>query len=238
MFVDAGLEVPAFFTTRAGGVSEEPYASLNAALHVGDDPRAVAANRALIAKRAGVPVSFMVPDHGIKVAHVLTQGDEPPIADVLVTTTPGVALASQAADCVPVLLHDAQSGAVAAIHAGREGLYAGVLDAAVAALLDIRGGWTASGHMSASIGPAICGRCYEVPAEMRQRMAERHPIATTSTSWRTPALDLPRAVEARLGQLGFSHITRLHVCTFEDPAYFSHRRDGTTGRQTAVIVCQ
>ncbi|PKQ25723.1 MAG: multicopper polyphenol oxidase [Actinobacteria bacterium HGW-Actinobacteria-4] len=237
MVIDAGLNVPAFFTSRAGGISSAPYASLNVALHVGDDARAVAANRKAIEDLAGVPVSFMVPNHGITVAHVSVAGQEPAIADVLITTTPGVAIASQAADCVPVLLHDKASGAVAAVHAGREGLYAGVLDAAVAALLDIRGGWTARGEMSASIGPAICGRCYEVPAQLRQRIAERHPIATASTSWGKPALDIPRAVEARLGQLGFSHITRQRACTFEDPAYFSHRRDGTTGRQTAVIVC-
>jgi YfiH family protein len=237
VFIDAGLDVSAFFTSREGGVSLAPFASLNVAFHVGDEADSVAANRKLIEAKVGAPVSFMVPEHGITVALIAVAGEVPPPADVLVTTTSGVALASQAADCVPVLLHDSASGSVAAIHAGREGIHAGVLDAAVAALLDIRGGWAVSGVMSASIGPAICGRCYEVPGELRERVAERHPIATASTSWGKPALDLPRAVETRLGELGFTHLTRHHACTFEDPAFFSHRRDGSTGRQASVIVC-
>lgn len=236
--IDAGLDVPAFFTRRDGGVSEAPYDSLNVALHVHDNFDAVVANRDAIDAMAAMPVTFMTPQHGIRVAEVAYPGQSVPPADVLVTRTPGVALGTQAADCVPLLLHDQASGAVAAAHVGREGLYNGVVDAAVAAVLDMRGGWKPQGEMHASIGPAICGRCYEVPAPLRDRIARRHPIATASTSWGTASLDLPRAVEARLGQLGFSQIVRHRACTFEDTAFFSHRRDGVTGRQAGVIVCR
>lgn len=234
--ISAGLGVRAFFTSREGGESTAPYDSWNLAVHVGDDPDTVARNRALVSDQAGAPVSFLTAEHGIRVARVQEPGAVPPPADVLVTTTPGVALGAIAADCVPVLMHDQTSGAVAAAHIGREGLFRGTLDAAVAALLDIRGGWRHRGHMHASIGPSICGRCYEVPADMRDQVASRHPIARSTTSWGTPALDLPRAAEVRLAQLGFTQIMRHRACTLEDPRWFSHRRDGVTGRHAGVIV--
>ncbi|WP_062318391.1 polyphenol oxidase family protein [Demequina maris] len=237
--LDAGLPVRAFFTSRAGGSSAAPYESLNLATHVGDDPEAVALNRAAVSVMAGAPVSFLHAEHGIRVAEVTRPGEDPAVADVLVTRTPGVAVAAIAADCVPILMHDAVTGAVAAVHAGREGVRLGAVDAAVAALLDLRSPAErrAREGMSASIGPAACGRCYEVPQEMRDAVASRHPTARSTTRAGTPALDLPRAVETRLGELGFTTVVRHRVCTLEDPRLFSHRRDGVTGRHAGVIVC-
>ena len=232
--IDAGLDVPAFFTTRAGGASAAPYASLNLATHVGDDPVSVEANRSAVAQRIGAPVTVLTAEHGIRVAAVERPGEGAPTADALVATAPGVAVAAIAADCVPVLLHDDATGAVAAVHAGREGLHAGVIDAAVAAMVALRTG--SVGRMSAAIGPAICGRCYEVPQELRDRVAARHPAAVATTSWGTPALDLPRAVEARLGELGVGSIGRSALCTAEEPSLFSHRRDGVTGRFAGVVL--
>lgn len=234
--IDAGLPVRAFFTTRAGGHSQAPYASLNVATHVGDNPEHVALNRAVVSEVAGVPVSFLNATHGLDVAWVTSPGEEPPPADVLITTTPGVGIAAIAADCVPVLLHDAETGAVAAVHAGRPGLYAGAIDAAMAALIDLRGWATTTVSISATIGPSICGRCYEVPEDMRAEVAERHPSAFATTSWGTAALDLPRAVQTRLSELGLRDITTIPVCTLEDDRVFSHRRDGVTGRHAGVIV--
>ncbi|MFV0633248.1 peptidoglycan editing factor PgeF [Demequina sp.] len=235
--IDAGLDVRAFFTTRDGGASAPPFAGLNLATHVGDDPAAVASNRDAVARHAGAPVTFLTAEHGIAVAHITEPGQVGPTADALVTNVPGVALAAIAADCVPILLHDAASGAVAAVHAGREGLFAGVIDAAVAALIDLRGGPRVTGKLSASIGPAVCGRCYEVPAQLRARVAARHPSALSSTRIGTPALDLPRAVETRLAELGCHPIVRSRLCTVENENLFSHRRDGVTGRIAGVIVC-
>lgn len=236
---DAGLPVRAFFTGRHTGASVAPYDSLNVAMHMGDDPHAVAQNRAFIESRAGGRVVFLTAEHGIRVRRVRagnTEGDQP-AADVLVTTEPGLALAAIGADCVPLLLHDGATGAVAAAHIGRAGLWAGAVDAAVAALLDLRPSRSPTRTISASIGPAICGRCYEVPADLRREVAERHPSATSTTSWGTPALDIPQAVETRLTEIGVGQIVRLRACTFEDPSYFSHRRDGVTGRQCGVVVC-
>lgn len=234
--LEAGLPVKAFFTDRAGGVSEAPYDTLNLAEHVGDDPQAVAANRAILAELAGAPVTFMKPVHGAKVARITTPGEEAPEADILVTSTPGVALAALAADCVPVVAHDERTGAVAVAHIGRKGLYGGAVDNTLVAIADIRGSWGDLRSITVAIGPAICGTCYEVPATMRAEVSARHPAAFAATKWGTPSLDLPRAVEARFGELGAT-IIRHSRCTFEDPELFSHRMDGVTGRQAAVVVC-
>ncbi len=236
--LDAGLPVRAFFTDRSGGVSVGPYASLNVAVHVGDDDEAVVRNRAAVSDLAGAPVTFLAAEHGIKVAMIDAHTESPPTADVLVTTTPGVALGAIAADCVPVLLHDSMTGAVAAVHAGREGLYKGAVDAVIAALLDLRPSRSGTIGISASIGPAICGGCYEVPAEMRARVGDRHPAAVASTRWGTPSLDIPRAIETRLAELGVDPLVRHRACTLEDEALYSHRREAPTGRHAGVIVCE
>lgn len=235
--IDAGLPVRAFFTTRHGGVSDAPYESLNLAVHVGDDPAAVAVNRQRVSDHVGAPVSFVTAVHGIAVAPITEPGQQPPAADALVTSVPGVALAAIAADCAPVLFHDSATGAVAAVHAGREGLYEGVLDAAWHALLNLRSD-SVAGQISASIGPTICGQCYEVPEDMRARVAERHPTAHTTTRDGTPGLDISRAIATRLTDLGVATVVRSDVCTAQTDLVFSHRRDGPTGRFAGVIVCE
>lgn len=237
--IDAGLPVRAFFTTRHGGVSGAPYASLNLAVHVDDDPAAVATNRARVSDAARAPVSFLTAAHGVAVARVAAPGDQPPTADALVTTVPGVALGAIAADCAPVLFHDAATGAVAAVHAGREGLYDGVIDAACQALHDARGGGVdGAGQISASIGPTICGRCYEVPDQMQARIVERHPAARATTRSGTAGLDISNAIATRLTALGVGTLVRSDLCTAESNLLFSHRRDGVTGRFAGVIVCE
>lgn len=235
--IDAGLPVHAFFSMRDGGVSAAPFDSLNLADHLGDEPTAVARNRDTLAEAAGAPVSFVVAEHGLRVHHVSDAAAPVPVADILITDVPGIALAALAADCVPLLLHDAADGAVVAAHIGRRGLFAGAVDAAAAALLNLRPARSSRDLISASVGPAICGRCYEVPLDMRREMAGRHPAAVSTTRWATPALDIPRAIETRLDELGVGQVVRSAVCTFEDEHYFSHRRDDLTGRQGGVVVC-
>lgn len=239
--MDARLPVRAFFTDRREGVSAAPYDECNLARHVGDEPGAVATNRAAIARRADAPVVFMRPQHGAAVAVLgdeYLDGRDPPEADVLVTVVPGLALATLGADCVPLLIHDGLSGAVAAVHIGREGLRKGVVDAAVAALVDLRHGWRHEELLTASIGPAICGLCYEVSQEVRDEVALRHPSALATTRAGRPALDLPRAVGERLSQLGLTNLSRQRSCTYEDAHLFSYRRDGVTGRQAGVVACE
>lgn len=239
--MDARLPVRAFFTDRHDGVSVRPYESLNLATHVGDDAAAVNINRGVVEEIVGVPVIFMRPEHGIAVARLdesYLDGREPPVADVLITTVKGLGLATLAADCIPLLAHDASSGAVAVAHIGREGLRKGVVDAAVAAMIDSRPRGAHPEAVTFSIGPCICGKCYEVSSQVRSQVSRRHPLAAATTSWGTPSLDLPRAVEGRLAELGFTRIFRHEYCTFEEFRLFSYRREGTTGRQAGVVVCE
>lgn len=223
------------FTDRWGGASTGPYAELNLAGHVGDDPDAVERNRAaLLAALPGArSLAFMDQVHGSTVAVVGRGGSaEPPKADALITAEPGVALVVLSADCVPVLLAGASGGPVAAVHAGRRGVEGGAVTATLA-VLEQHG--VRRGTVAAVIGPAVCGRCYEVPTRMRTAVATAWPGAASTTRAGTPALDLPAAVEAQLRQEGVGNVTRLAICTVESPGLFSHRRDGVTGRIAGVV---
>jgi hypothetical protein len=233
--LDAGLAVRAFFTTRVGGFSAAPYASLNGAFHVGDAEDAVEANRVRIDGLAGAPVAYMSQVHGDGVVRV-RGADERPEADGLITDTAGLALAVLVADCVPVLLHDAATGAVAAVHAGRQGVAKRVVERAVAALVAL--GSSGTTGISAAVGPAICGACYEVPDSMRDEVASIEPAAFATTSAGTPSLDLRAAVDAQLRSAGVGSLHRVGGCTRESPELFSHRRDGITGRFSGVIRCE
>lgn len=225
------------FTDRWGGVSAAPYAELNLGGAVGDDPGAVRANRELAAKSLGLDparVVWMNQVHGADVEVVdAPWGDRPvPEADAVVTARRGLALAVLTADCVPVLLADPVAGVAAAAHAGRPGLVAGVVPAAVRAM-------TALGADPARIvartGPAVCGRCYEVPEEMRADVAAVEPAAHAETSWGTPAVDVDRGVHAQLERFGVRDRERSQVCTLESDDHFSYRRDRSTGRLAGYV---
>lgn len=237
--IDARLPVRAFFTDRTGGVSASPYDTLNLSAAVGDDPQAVAANRARVMAEAGGPVVYMRPEHGATVVWIdesFPIDAEPPVGDVLITTVPGVALATLAGDCVPLLMHDATTGAVVAAHVGRKGLMAGAVDAAIGAIATVRGVGTGLEGVTAAVGPAICGQCYEVPEEMAAEVAARYPVARAATRWGTHGLDIGAAVAARVRDSGIP-VSRVERCTYEDDPLFSYRRDRVTGRQAGIIRC-
>jgi YfiH family protein len=227
--------VPSLFTERAGGVSAGPYASLNLGDHVGDDPRAVVANRQRLTARLGVPVRFMRQVHG---ADVLTFASAAgwlhypaPAADAMVTDLPGFGLGVLAADCVPVVF--TAPGAVGVAHAGRVGLAAGVVPATLAALAALG---AEPGRIHAEVGPSVCGLCYEVPAAMRAEVDAAVPGVASTTRAGTPALDLRAGVAAQLRASGVTDITISDRCTMEDPGLFSHRRDGgRTGRFAGIV---
>ena len=235
--LDAGLPNGALgrFTTRYGGVSAAPYDELNLAAHVGDDPAAIAANRARLSDYLGnVPLVVAEQVHGSAVAVVdQPAGPVPPRADALVTSRPGVALVVLVADCLPVLLADPDHGVVAVAHAGRAGLAAGVLEKAVGAMQDAGAVRAAT---VAVIGPAVCGSCYEVPAAMRDEVATAVPGSAAVTRTGTPSLDLARGAEQLLAELGVGSVRRVSACTVEDERFFSYRRDGTTGRFAGVAM--
>ncbi|GGQ16888.1 laccase domain protein [Streptomyces pseudogriseolus] len=225
------------FTDRWGGVSAAPYEELNLGGAVGDDPQAVLTNRELAAKALGVEparVVWMNQVHGADAVVVDEPwGDRPvPEVDAVLTARRGLALAVLTADCVPVLLADPVAGVVAAAHAGRPGLVAGVVPAAVRAMTGLGAD---PARIVARTGPAVCGRCYEVPERMRADVAAVEPAAYAETSWGTPAVDVVAGVHAQLERLGVSGAERSPVCTRESDDHFSYRRDRTTGRLASYV---
>ncbi|MCX4761314.1 peptidoglycan editing factor PgeF [Streptomyces sp. NBC_01275] len=225
------------FTDRWGGVSAAPYEELNLGGAVGDDPAAVRANRELAAKSLGldpVDVVWMNQVHGADAAVVEAPWGERPVAEVdaVVTARRGLALAVLTADCTPVLLADPVAGIVAAAHAGRPGMVAGIVPAAVRAMTDLGAD---PRRIVARTGPAVCGRCYEVPEAMRAEVAAVEPAAHAETSWGTPAVDVTAGVHAQLDRLGVRDREQSPVCTRESKDHFSYRRDRATGRLAGYV---
>ncbi len=239
------------FTGRGGGVSAAPYDTLNLAGAVGDDPPAVAENRRRLARACGLAdgrVAWMRQVHGVAVryagsgsgefrapgqAAVADPGEQPlPEADASFTDVPGLGLGVLVADCVPVLLADPEARIVGAAHAGREGMAAGVITELLSAM-------SAAGadpaRMHAVIGPYICGACYEVPAEMRARIAEKVPESGCVTRKGTPGVDVGAGVAAQLARAGVTAVARDPRCTGETPSLYSYRRDGRTGRLAGLV---
>jgi YfiH family protein len=222
-------------TTRAGGASRPPYDTFNLGDHVGDDEGNVYANRKRLAGELGLAedkLAWMEQVHGRTAATV--DGSETRAAeatDALVTATPGVALVVLVADCVPILLADAEAGVVSAVHAGRVGTRAGVVPAAVAAM---REAGAEPSRIEALLGPAICGDCYEVPAAMAADVEKHVPGSACKTRKGTPGLDLRAGLWRQLADLGLGKIGVDPRCTNEDKTLFSYRRDGTTGRIAGI----
>ncbi|MGW5768159.1 peptidoglycan editing factor PgeF [Streptomyces longwoodensis] len=225
------------FTDRWGGVSAAPYAELNLGGAVGDDPGAVRTNRELAAKALGLDpdrVVWMNQVHGSDVAEVDGPWGTRPVPEVdgLVTAVRGLALAVLTADCVPVLLADPVAGVVAAAHAGRPGMVGGIVPAALDAM---RALGADPARIVARTGPAVCGRCYEVPEAMRTEVAAVEPAAHAETSWGTPAVDVAAGVHAQLARAGVRDREQSPVCTLESSDHFSYRRDRATGRLAGYV---
>jgi YfiH family protein len=215
-----------FFTNRHGGSSHGDYSSWNLASHVGDDQIDVEENLEKLRERVG---SFVVMSqvHGDGVVVVDEVPAEAPIADALITSNPNLALVVMVADCIPLLLRSEKL--VAAVHVGRAGLINSIALKTVAKMREL-----GAVQISGSIGPAICGSCYEVPQELHDQVSAAHPLASSKTRVGTPALDLPRALVAALAAVDVP-VEISAGCTLEDDNYFSFRRNKVTGRQAGVI---
>ncbi|MDQ0760027.1 peptidoglycan editing factor PgeF [Streptomyces canus] len=225
------------FTDRWGGVSAAPYEELNLGGAVGDDPEAVGTNRELAAKSLGIDparVVWMNQVHGADAVVVSAPWGERPVpqVDAIVTAERGLALAVLTADCTPVLLADPVAGIAAAVHAGRPGMIAGVVPAALRAMTELGAD---PARIVARTGPAVCGKCYEVPEEMRADVTAVEPAAHAETSWGTPSVDVTAGVHAQLDRLGVRDRQQSPVCTLESGDHFSYRRDRTTGRLAGYI---
>ncbi|AXE39189.1 polyphenol oxidase family protein [Acidipropionibacterium virtanenii] len=249
MRIDPGANhgVGVAFTDRRGGSSLGPLGGFNLGRADADDPASLVANVGALRVALGVRGIALV--HQVHGAEVMRLGapeaqairdddvlreapgrpDPLPSADAMVTTVAGVALAIRVADCLPVMLADPGAGVIAAAHAGRAGLLAGVLGRTVGRMRDAGArdilGW---------IGPHICGRCYEVPREMADRVWRDHPATRSQTSWGTPALDLAAEAHSQLEGLGVTAVG-LDPCTREHEELFSHRRDPGSGRLAGLV---
>jgi YfiH family protein len=207
------------FTSRIGGVSEGPYASLNLGRKTGDDVERVDENRRIACAEIGAEAERLALNYQVHSATVYgaragTRGEK---GDGLWTDEPGLPILAMSADCLPLALVRANGAApaVAVLHAGWRGLLGGIVEAGVAAL----GG----GTLAAAVGPAIGPCCYEVQDDVAVPFRARFGDAIV----RDGKLDLWRAAEQALHEAGVATVERTDLCTSCHPElFFSHRRDG------------
>ena len=215
------------FSDRQGGFSTGDFHSLNLGDHVGDSPELVAKNRKLLSDQFG-HTQYMNQVHGSRVAVIEEVTDEIPTADALITGIAGITLAVMVADCIPLLL--TSKHAVAAVHVGRKGLVNRVTEKTIDIMREI-----SHQAISATIGPAICGNCYEVSQEIYDEVVQSNPSTAGRTQLDTPALDLVAGLISDLRGLGITQIDNQSRCTLENGDLFSYRRNAITGRQVGLV---
>ncbi|OHO81846.1 laccase [Corynebacterium sp. HMSC036E10] len=224
------------FTSRAGGVSRSPYDAFNLGTHVGDDPADVAANRQRLADILGLLAErfvWMEQLHTNTVTVVDGPADEPVAAtDAIVTREKNLALCVLVADCTPVLLSDHSAGVIAAAHAGRMGARNGIVRRTVEEMVALG---AAPERIQVLLGPAAAGESYEVPAEMAADVEKHLPGSRTTTKQGTAGIDVRAGLVRQLMSMGVTHIDADPRDTITDADFFSHRREGVTGRQAGVI---
>jgi YfiH family protein len=228
------------FTTRGGGASPPPFDALNLGGAVGDDPSRVAENWRRVERETGLRFARVRQVHGataVRARGACEPGEE---ADAVLCAEAGIAACVSVADCVPILLADPESGAVAAVHAGWRGTLAAVAAEAVEALRREFG--AEPSRLVGAVGPSIGACCYEVSAELAARFEGEIGVPIVREGGRPPRLDLAASNGWILSRAGVPR-ERIHVlgaCTSCDPVrFFSHRRDrGRTGRQIAFIAAR
>jgi YfiH family protein len=211
------------FTTRMGGVSEPPYASLNLTQGTGDDPRRVDENRRIACEELQLPYERLAFNRQVHspTVHRAQPGTRGIPGDGLWTDEEQLPMLAMSADCLPIAIaRTAGARALAVVHAGWRGLAEGVVAAAVAAL--------GPGRTAAVIGPAIGPCCYEVGPEVSTLFDE--------DLTRARKLDLWTAADRALRRAGVDEVERIDLCTRDNPdLFFSHRRDGLARGVQGVI---
>ena len=229
--------VRALVTTRNGGVSRSPYASLNLGDHVGDDPAAVATNRSRLSDILAAEASPVLLEqvHGTRVVdaaeHLASR--TPPQADAAFSRQSGVCCAVMTADCLPVLFCDDSGSVVAAAHAGWRGLLAGVLEQTIAAMA------VPPATLLAYLGPAIGPQAFEVGDEVRDAFAAADGASVAAFAPLSAGkwlADIYRLARLRLAAQGVDRVFGGALCTVSDAQrFFSYRRDGRTGRMASMV---
>ncbi|HEX2829508.1 MAG TPA: peptidoglycan editing factor PgeF [Burkholderiales bacterium] len=225
----------AVITTRAGGVSAGPYASFNLGYSTGDDTQAVRANRERLRAMLPAEPRWLKQVHGARVVEAESVADGPQ-ADASTAREPGTVCAIMVADCLPILLTDADGSVVAAAHAGWRGLAAGVIDNTIAAMVE-RG---ADGRsLMAYIGPGIGPTAFEVGDDVLEAYTAKD--AGAKSAFRPHAqgkwlADLPSLARRTLERCGVARVYGGDLCTYDNAQrFYSYRRDRITGRMGAFI---
>lgn len=227
----APARVRALQTTRQGGLSRAPYASLNFGMHVGDNALTVAANRNLLNTMVPSEPVWLEQVHGTAVLMAESAGCAP-TADACITRSANAVCAVMTADCLPVFLCDDVGTVAGVAHAGWRGLADGVIESTVIAMK------TAPSSLLAWLGPAIGPQAFEVGAEVREAFM-RHDAASEFAF--VPhgdkyLADIYLLARQRLQALGVNRIYGGDFCTYSDAErFFSYRRDGRTGRMASLI---
>ncbi len=221
------------FFTRKGGASSGIFAGLNCGPGSSDQAEVVAINRARVAEAMGVPHDHLLSIHQVhsaNVVHVTAPLADRPLADGMVTATPGIALGVLTADCQPVLFADAEAGVIGAAHAGWRGTRDGVLEATVEAMVALG---ARREKIAAVIGPTISQSAYEVGPEFFEtftdddRDSARFFIAGQDGRY---LFDLPAMGLSRLRAAGVGHAEWTRHCTYRDSErFFSYRRTTHAG---------
>jgi YfiH family protein len=222
----------AAFTERTGGASLRPYSSLNLGAETGDAAAAIDENRRRLREALVVgDLATARQVHGSDVARVERAGAELGECDALTTSLRSIPLAIMTADCVPLALASEREGRLAAVHVGWRGLASGLVQIAI-------GLFEAPSEIVAAIGPAI-GPChYEVGSGVVDAVRRgTRGVASVKRAEERPRLDIPATVESVLRYGGVAAVDRVDACTAcESLRFFSHRRDGPTGRQALVAM--
>ena len=239
-------KLPIYFTTRTEGVSLAPYDSLNLALHTGDNPALVQGNRALICEQLGITPQMVITarqEHGNSILEVDTASvntwaatyDALPAADALITATRNIYLSILVADCAAVYLYDGKNQAIALLHAGWRSVYQQIIEKTLRLMTERFA--TQAADCQAYISPSMKSCCFEIQPQT---------FPTSERDWQAQNVfakrlgkhyfDLTETIRQRLLQAGLSpgRIQASEFCTVCNQRFFSYRREGMTGRQTAL----
>lgn len=229
--------IVAISTTRAGGVSQAPFTSLNLGDHVGDKSEAVTKNRELLAEAINLKpqnIQWLQQCHGSQV--VLAGGAKTPKADAVISRTKGLACAILTADCLPILMSNSQGTEVAAIHGGWRPLAMGIIANTLAAM------HSKPSEINAWLGPCISQSHYEVGEEVKKAFCQEMPEASSAFKHHAGGKYLAclhTLANKQLQSLGVSQqaISAYSGCSYGEPdKFYSYRRDGQTGRMASVIA--
>ncbi len=236
------------FFTRSGGVSAGIYQTLNCGFGSGDAAENVRENRIRVAAKLGAEENRLVTVRQVHssravVAETPWTPDAAPEGDAIVTNARGLAVAILTADCTPILFSDAESGVIAAAHAGWRGAKTGIIDAVVSTMEELG---ARRDHIHAAIGPTISQGAYEVGTDFKDAFVgdddANGAFFLTLKDGGKPHFDLPGYCHRRLDDLGIGHIDGLGLCTYENESLFYsyrrsvHRKEGDYGRQISAIV--